>query len=93
MCQKTRQITNFKQMKAVALVLIRFYQLVISPLFPASCRFVPTCSEYAKESVLRFGAYKGSVLTFRRIIRCHPWGGSGLDPVPEKEVQEPNNQI
>lgn len=61
---------------------IRFYQLCISPMSPAVCRFTPTCSQYAIEAITRHGIIKGSYLAIRRILRCHPWGGSGYDPVP-----------
>ena len=61
---------------------VRLYQLTISPLLPASCRFAPTCSQYAVEALKKHGPLKGSYLTFRRLLRCHPWGGSGYDPVP-----------
>ncbi|MDE6383516.1 MAG: membrane protein insertion efficiency factor YidD [Paramuribaculum sp.] len=61
---------------------IHFYRYCISPLTPASCRFTPTCSEYAIEAIMRHGAIKGIWLALRRICRCHPWGGSGYDPVP-----------
>lgn len=61
---------------------IRFYQGAISPLFPPVCRFTPTCSQYAVEAIMRHGVVKGSWLALRRIARCHPWGGSGYDPVP-----------
>jgi putative membrane protein insertion efficiency factor len=64
------------------IVMIRGYQVAISPLLPASCRFVPTCSAYAAEAIARHGAVKGSALAARRLARCHPWGGSGHDPVP-----------
>lgn len=63
--------------------LIRLYQWLISPLLPASCRYLPGCSEYAAEAVMRHGALRGGWLATRRILRCHPWGGSGLDPVPD----------
>lgn len=62
--------------------LVRFYQLCISPLFPPSCRFTPTCSEYALQALRKYGPFKGSWLTLKRLLRCHPWGGSGYDPVP-----------
>lgn len=62
--------------------LIRFYQYAISPLTPPSCRFVPTCSQYGIEAIRKYGALKGGWLTLKRICRCHPWGGSGFDPVP-----------
>ena len=61
---------------------IVFYRAAISPLFPPSCRFTPTCREYALEALRRHGPVKGSWLALRRILRCHPWGGSGYDPVP-----------
>lgn len=58
------------------------YRLCISPMLPDSCRFTPTCSQYAIEALRRHGPLKGVWLTLRRIARCHPWGGSGYDPVP-----------
>lgn len=61
---------------------IRLYQMVISPLLPPACRFVPTCSQYAIEALRRHGPLRGSWLAIRRILRCHPLGGSGYDPVP-----------
>ncbi|MBQ8065068.1 MAG: membrane protein insertion efficiency factor YidD [Prevotella sp.] len=64
------------------LVPIRFYQLAISPLLGPSCRFTPTCSEYARQAILKHGPFKGLYLAIRRLVRCHPWGGSGYDPVP-----------
>jgi uncharacterized protein len=64
------------------ILLIRGYQVAISPLLPPACRFTPTCSAYAAEAIARYGALKGSGLAARRLARCHPWGGSGHDPVP-----------
>jgi putative membrane protein insertion efficiency factor len=61
---------------------IRFYQRFISPLFPPACRFTPTCSQYAVEALQKHGPLKGLWLAVRRLLRCHPWGGSGYDPVP-----------
>ena len=61
---------------------VRFYQKFISPLTPPSCRFTPTCSQYAVEALRKHGQVKGLWLAIRRILRCHPWGGSGYDPVP-----------
>jgi putative membrane protein insertion efficiency factor len=66
---------------------IRFYQLAISPLMPASCRHLPTCSQYAIEALKVHGIFKGTWLAFRRIIRCHPWGTYGFDPVPPKKIK------
>lgn len=62
--------------------LVRLYQLCISPFTPPSCRFVPTCSQYALEALRRYGPLKGMWLALKRLARCHSWGGSGYDPVP-----------
>ena len=64
------------------LLLIRFYQYAISPMLPPRCRYTPTCSQYAVEAVSKHGAFKGGWLALKRIARCHPFGGSGHDPVP-----------
>jgi putative membrane protein insertion efficiency factor len=64
------------------LSMIRFYRAAISPLTPPACRFSPTCSRYALEAIERYGVGKGAWLTLRRILRCHPLGGKGYDPVP-----------
>ncbi|WP_174408413.1 membrane protein insertion efficiency factor YidD [Desulfovibrio psychrotolerans] len=68
---------------------IRFYQRCISPLFPPACRFVPTCSEYAAQAVLRHGVFKGTALAVWRILRCHPFSRGGYDPVPPLRRQSP----
>jgi len=65
-------------------LLIKLYSLFISPLLGTNCRYQPTCSEYSHQAFERFGVYKGCYLTVRRLCKCHPWGGSGYDPVPEK---------
>lgn len=64
------------------ILLIRFYQVVISPLTPATCRFEPTCSHYSVEAIQKHGVLKGILLSIKRISKCHPWGKSGYDPVP-----------
>ena len=64
------------------LIPVSFYRACISPLKPQTCRFVPTCSEYAIEAIRKHGPFKGLWLAIKRICRCHPWGGSGYDPVP-----------
>ncbi len=69
------------------LILIRGYQLIISPLLGSNCRFMPTCSEYAMESLRSYGLIKGSYFTIKRIGKCHPWGGHGYDPIPTKKVE------
>lgn len=61
---------------------IYFYQRFISPLTPPVCRFTPSCSQYAVEAIKKHGPFKGLKLAVKRILRCHPWGGSGYDPVP-----------
>lgn len=69
-------------MKRIFILLVRFYQGAISPYFPACCRYTPTCSQYAIEAIQKHGALRGTWLAIKRICRCHPWGGSGYDPVP-----------
>ncbi|MDJ0688516.1 MAG: membrane protein insertion efficiency factor YidD [Xenococcaceae cyanobacterium MO_188.B32] len=80
-------------MKILSIWLIRGYRLLISPLFPPSCRFQPTCSQYAIQALERFGMLKGSWLAAKRIMRCHPFHPGGYDPVPllEKEKSISNN--
>ena len=75
-------------MRTVLMALVRFYRGYISPFTPPSCRYDPTCSAYALEALDRHGAVKGSWMALRRILRCHPWGGSGYDPVPGSPVRE-----
>ena len=65
-------------------LLIRGYQLIVSPLLGSNCRFIPTCSEYALESLKAYGLIKGTFLTIKRIGKCHPWGSHGYDPIPTK---------
>jgi len=67
--------------KKIFLTLIRCYQVVLSPLFPPSCRFTPTCSQYAAQAIAQYGAGRGSYLALRRILRCHPFCKGGYDPV------------
>ncbi|MBY0146492.1 membrane protein insertion efficiency factor YidD [Neobacillus niacini] len=71
--------------KKIFISIIRFYQVVISPIKPPSCRFYPTCSHYGLEAVQRFGALKGGWLTIKRISKCHPFHPGGIDHVPEKK--------
>jgi len=71
-----------KLLSKIFILLIRFYQIAISPLLPASCRYSPTCSQYGIEAINKYGPFKGGYLTLKRFISCGPWGGSGYDPVP-----------
>ena len=74
-----------KLLRRLAILPIRIYQKIISPLLPGVCRYRPTCSEYMAEAIQTHGIVKGLNLGTRRLLRCHPWGGSGYDPVPPKE--------
>lgn len=76
-----------KTIKYLCLFIVRLYQVMISPFKAPCCRFTPTCSAYAHEAFLLHGATKGAILTIRRLLRCHPWGGSGYDPVPKPYYQ------
>ncbi len=74
--------------KLIMIKMIRGYQRFISPMLPNVCRFRPTCSEYFIEALQIHGILKGSLLGIKRILRCHPWGGSGFDPVPPKKTKK-----
>ena len=67
------------------LLLVQIYRYTLSPLLGANCRYAPSCSEYAIEALQKHGASHGTALAARRIARCHPWGGSGYDPVPDED--------
>lgn len=69
-------------MKKILILLVKFYQVCISPLLPGVCRYKPSCSNYMIEALQKHGVIKGLYLGTKRILRCHPWGGSGYDPVP-----------
>lgn len=66
----------------IALLFVKFYQYTIRPLLPNACRYTPSCSQYATEAITKYGAIKGLWLGLKRILKCHPWGGHGYDPVP-----------
>ncbi|SFL83586.1 membrane protein insertion efficiency factor YidD [Pelosinus propionicus] len=68
-------------MKKIAIMLIKGYRLFISPLKPPTCRFVPTCSEYALQAIEKYGIFRGGIMAMRRILRCHPFHPGGYDPV------------
>ncbi|MFB3850606.1 MAG: membrane protein insertion efficiency factor YidD [Acidobacteriota bacterium] len=74
-------------MKFIILSLIKFYKAALSPILPPSCRFYPTCSEYAYQAISVFGVFKGSILAIKRILRCHPFCDGGYDPIPQKDVK------
>lgn len=76
---------------APMLALIGLYKYLISPLTPPSCRHYPTCSSYAGEAIKEWGPWTGSLLSLKRLSRCHPWGTSGFDPVPKKSNTPPNS--
>ncbi|HEX4887072.1 MAG TPA: membrane protein insertion efficiency factor YidD [Luteibaculaceae bacterium] len=75
-------------MKQLLILPIRLYQWIISPLLPNSCRFDPTCSQYAIEAIKIWGVAHGLKLAVKRISKCHPWGGYGYDPVPTKDTKK-----
>ena len=66
----------------VALAVIRGYQVLVRPMLTGSCRYLPTCSEYAAEAIVTYGVLRGGWIGLKRVLRCHPFGGAGLDPVP-----------
>ncbi len=78
---KGSEILN-RALATILLLPVYFYKYCISPLTPAACRYTPTCSEYAVQAVKKHGPFRGFALAVKRILRCHPWGGSGYDPVP-----------
>lgn len=74
-------------MKYIFIFIVKIYQFFISPLFPPSCRFYPSCSNYTIGALERFGVFKGSYLSIKRILKCHPYHPGGYDPVPEKKIK------
>ena len=89
-----RSWSIFKQACALPLIgLVKFYQLCISPFTPPSCRFTPTCSQYALEALRKYGPLKGLWLALRRLSKCHPWGGSGYAPVPSRKNGRPTGPL
>lgn len=81
-----------KILVAPFLYLIKVYQTLISPFTPSTCRFQPTCSHYTKEALEKHGFFSGGWLALKRIFSCHPWGGSGYDPVPDELPKKKSHQ-
>jgi putative membrane protein insertion efficiency factor len=79
-------------MKSLLLLLLRAYKLGISPFLGPKCRFHPSCSEYATEAIREYGAAAGSLLTAKRLCKCHPWHPGGFDPVPRKNTAAPQDK-
>lgn len=73
---------RFRPLTKLLILLIRLYQITLSPFIGGSCRYTPTCSNYGLEALRKYGAFKGGWLTIKRVVSCNPWGGSGYDPVP-----------
>ena len=87
MTMKTKQLMNIKffipsLLKFLFINIIKIYQRFISPFFLSSCKFSPSCSKYGIEAINKYGAVKGTFLTFKRIMRCNPWNKGGYDPIP-----------
>ena len=73
---------SFRPLSKLLILLIKLYQITLSPFIGGACRYTPTCSNYGLEAIKKYGAFKGGWLTFKRVLSCNPWGGSGYDPVP-----------
>lgn len=78
-------------MKHLLILLVKAYQLMISPYFPTSCRYTPTCSNYAVQALKKHGAIKGTGMAVWRVLRCNPWSDGGEDPVPEPKSSHTTN--
>lgn len=81
-------LASVKWIRNIAIFPIKLYQWLISPLLGSNCRYTPTCSNYTINAIQEWGVFKGGYLGIKRILSCHPWGGSGYDPVPKN----PNNK-
>ena len=73
---------KFRPLTKLLILLIRLYQITLSPWLGGACRYTPTCSNYGIQALEKYGAFKGGWLTIKRVVSCNPWGGSGYDPVP-----------
>jgi putative membrane protein insertion efficiency factor len=74
-----------KILKRLLILPVRIYQMILSPLMPARCRYSPTCSQYMIEAIYEWGPLRGLIMGLKRVVSCHPWGGHGHDPVPKRE--------
>lgn len=74
-----------KILKRLLILPVRIYQMILSPLLPARCRYSPTCSQYMIEAINEWGPLRGLIMGLKRVVSCHPWGGHGHDPVPKRE--------
>lgn len=81
-----------KLLKQLLILLVKFYQKFLSPICPGVCRYTPTCSQYMIQAIETYGIIKGLWLGTKRILRCHPWGGSGYDPVPKPTNKKPDKR-
>ena len=82
--ERTRSASRPSAAARLLRLLVRGYQYAVSPVLPPACRHLPTCSAYAVEAITKHGALRGGVMSLGRLLRCHPWGTSGFDPVPER---------
>ncbi len=80
-----------KTLKTVLLKIIKVYQKAVSPSLPNTCRFYPSCSEYSRQAIEKYGALKGTYMAIKRVLRCHPLNSGGYDPVPEEDGEEKNS--
>lgn len=87
------RITYRTIIRHIALIPVYLYRTCISPMLPPACRYTPTCSQYAVEAVMTHGIFTGGWLAIKRICRCHPWGGSGYDPVPPRRTKDSTTHI
>ena len=92
MNQDTRPSLPARVLAAPLRALVWVYRHAVSPLIGANCRYQPTCSAYAEEALSRYGAFRGGWIAVRRLARCHPWGGSGYDPVPDQTTSSEANR-
>lgn len=91
--RRGRDFSLQRWLVAGIVMMIHAYQYLLSPLFGPACRFWPSCSCYVKEAFIHHGLWRGLILSLRRLLRCHPWGGHGIDMVPEKRQSQPQKSV